>query len=199
MQYRISRYIAAVIMLFLAFPYSFAAAQTAAPGADATCESLLPADRPQFSGADAPTIQFDRPANGSQFYGTSLGIEVDVNNFEIDSTSGQHWHLWVNGQLQGMVYQPSVTVDLEPGTYHLCASLGNTDHADMGEPASTTITILAAAAGTPTSQPALTSAPGTLIAEPDVTPGQLVLILAAGLIAALGGWWLGSRLPKHHK
>ena len=173
------------------------AAQTAIPPVTTTCEDLLPPDRPTFSGANAPTIRFSAPVDGSDLYGTGVTISVDIQNFDLSANEGRHWHLWVNGQLQGMVYQPSTIIDLEPGSYQICASLGDSNHADMGQPAEVLVTVYEAAAGTPTSAPAIPAETvGELIVEPGVTPGQIALIVGMGLAAAVGGWWLGSRLPK---
>jgi hypothetical protein len=198
MRSRLHSLIIAIVLLAIVTPNFLARAQTMPARVTTTCESLLPPDRPMFSGPDAPTIRFDSPASGDVF-GSFVTVSMGIENFEL-TTDARHWHLWVNGQLQGMVYQPSTIIDLAPGTYQLCASLGNADHADIGQPAEAVITVYAAAAGTPTSPPAAPVATvGELIAEPDVTPGQIGMIVAIGLIAAIGGWWLGSRLPKAKK
>jgi len=173
-------------------------AQSSVPPSNVTCEALLPPDRPMFSGPNAPTIRFSAPASGD-VYGTFVTVSVDIEHFDL-TTDARHWHLWVNGQLQGMVYQPSTILDLAPGRYQLCASLGDSDHADIGQPAETVITVYAAAAGTPTTAPAAPLGPvGEVIPESGVTPGKIALVVAVGLLAAVGGWWLGARLPKAQK
>ena len=191
-----------VIGFSIVFPYlaslvNIVAAQTAAP-ITTTCEDLLAPDRPRFSGPNAPTIRIVTPADGSTLYGSSFTVSVDIQNFDIMTTDGRHWHLWVNGQLQGMVYQKDVTLDLPPGTDQLCATLGDANHADLGEPSSVTVTVFQAAAGTPTTPPSAPAGTGGIISE-DITPVQIALIVGIGLVAAVGGWWLGSRLPKRKK
>jgi hypothetical protein len=199
MRSRLHSLIITLVLLAIVIPNFLARAQTMPAPVTTTCESLLPPDRPMFNGPDAPTIRFDSPISGDVF-GTFVTVSMDIENFDLTPTEARHWHLWVNGQLQGMVYQPSTIIDLAPGTYQLCASLGNADHADIGQPAEAVITVYAAAAGTPTSAPAApVGTVGELIAEPDVTPGQIALIVVVGLVAAIGGWWLGSRLPKAKK
>jgi hypothetical protein len=184
----------------LLFTFRLAAAQTVDPSILEQCEKLLPPDRPTFSGTDAPSIRISAPADGSDIYGTSVTVSVDIQNFDVSASSGGHWHLWVNGQLQGMVYQKDVTLDLTPGENVLCATLGDTNHADIGTPAGIRITVHEAAAGTPTTPPSVPSSnAGRLIAEPGITPGQVILIVGVGLLAAVGGWWMGSRLPKRKR
>ena len=170
-------------------------AQTAVP---VTCEDLVAADRPRFSGLNAPTIRIVTPTDGDTLYGSSFTISVDIQNFDIMTTDGRHWHLWVNGQLAGMVYQKDVTLDLAPGINQICASLGDGNHADLGEPAGVTVTVYQAAAGTPTTPPSAPAGTGGVISE-NISPVQIALIVGIGLVAAVGGWWMGSRLPKQKK
>lgn len=199
MRARLPNFISVIVLVAVVFQIFPAWAQTMPAPVTTSCEDLLPPDRPMFEGPNAPTIRFDSPSSGDVF-GSVVTISVGIENFDLTTTDARHWHLWVNGQLQGMVYQTSTIIDLVPGMYQLCASLGNTDHADIGEPAEAVITVYTAAAGTPTSAPAAPpQSVGELIAEPDVTPGQIALIVGIGLVAAIGGWWLGSRLPKAKK
>ncbi len=170
-------------------------AQTAVP---VTCEDLVAPDRPRFSGPNAPTIRIVTPADGSTLYGSSFTVSVDIQNFDLMTTDGRHWHMWVNGQLQGMVYQPDVILDLAPGVNHICASLGDGNHADLGEPSEVTVTVYKAAAGTPTTPPSAPAGTGRAVAE-GIAPVQIALIVGIGLLAAVGGWWMGSRLPKSRK
>ncbi len=173
-----------------------AAPQTAAgAGASVDCEALLPADRPLPVGADAPAIRLVAPADGSTVYGEQIAFRVETQNFALNSEA-RHWHIWVNGALAGMVYQPDALLDLKPGTYKICASLGDTDHADLGMPASITITVAELQPGQPT--PTLPVAPEMALVQPEpaAEPGQIILIVVIGLAAAAGGWWLGARLGK---
>ncbi len=86
--------------------------------------------------------------------GSEVTVTVATQHFDINS-EGEHWHLWVNGQLEGMVYQESGIIDLSPGTYQICASMSDANHVDLGVPDGITITVQQPAAGTPTPIPVL--------------------------------------------
>lgn len=161
------------------------------------CSKLLAADRPMPTGDDAPSVQIVQPAE-AVVYGSAVTITIETQNFDVTSDA-RHWHLWVNGQLQGMVYQPTAIIDLEPGTYQICASLGNADHADLGMPAGITLRVERAAAGTPTPTLPVAREQAVVQPEPGLGPGQIALVIGLGLLAAVGGWWMGSRLPKKRK
>ncbi|MEO8611148.1 MAG: hypothetical protein ABI690_24845 [Chloroflexota bacterium] len=186
-----------IVLVYLVSLVNVAAAQTAVPTLT-PCEALLAPDRPRFSGPNAPTIRIVTPADGSTLYGASFTVSVDIQNFDIATTDGRHWHLWVNGQLAGMVYQKDVTIDLQPGANQICATLGDINHADLGEPSSVMVTVFQAAVGTPTTPPSAPAGTGKAISE-DISPIQIAVIAVIGLVAAVGGWWLGSRLPKTKK
>jgi hypothetical protein len=157
------------------------------------CVRLLPTNRPIPDGADAPSLRFVAPTS-SQVIGTAVLLTIETRNFDIP-TEGRHWHLWVNGQLQGMVYQPDAIIDLEPGEYVICASLGNTDHADIGMPAGLRLTVQAAAPGAAPTLPVSREA-AVVQAEPALGVGQIVLLVVGALAAAFGGWWMGARMGK---
>lgn len=157
------------------------------------CLRLLPADRPQPTGADAPTLRFVAPTT-PQVIGTAVLLTIETTHFDIPA-EGRHWHLWVNGQLQGMVYQPDAIIDLKPGEYVICASLGNTDHADIGTPAGLRLTVQAAAPGAAPTLPVAREA-AVVQAEPTLGAGQIALLVVGALVAAFGGWWMGARLGK---
>lgn len=161
----------------------------------AECAGLLPADRPMPGGSDAPTVRIVQPTVDTA-YGSAVTIAIQTDNFDLN-VEGRHWHLWVNGQLQGMVYQPTAIIDLAPGNYTICASLGNTDHADIGMPAGKRITVEQAQVGTPT--PTLSIAREQAQVQPETTgpsTGQILLLIAGGLLAAVGGWWIGARMTR---
>jgi hypothetical protein len=159
----------------------------------AECASLLAADRPMPDGSDAPAVRLIQPSS-EVIYGSAVTIAIETNNFDVTS-EGRHWHLWVNGQLQGMVYQPTAIIDLAPGIYTICASLGNTNHADIGMPAGMRITVEQPQVGTPT--PTLLIAPEQAQVQPEASGpsgAQILLLVGGGLLAAVGGWWLGARM-----
>jgi hypothetical protein len=195
------RQIAALIFIMGMFGIASypAAAQEATPPPDiiAACSALLAADRPMPSGPDAPSVRIVQPAD-SVVYGSAVTIVIEAENFDVTS-EGRHWHLWINGTLHGMVYQPTAIIDLEPGSYQICASLGNTDHADLGIPAGIALTVERPTAGTPTPTLPVSREEAVVRPEPDLGPVQIVLVVALGVLAAVGGWWMGTRLPKHGK
>ncbi|MCA0454537.1 MAG: hypothetical protein LCI00_11230 [Chloroflexi bacterium] len=163
----------------------------------AECARLLAPDRPISTAPDAPTIQLLSPTEGT-VYGSAVTVNIQPDNYDVTS-EGRHWHLWVNGQLMGMVYQPTAIIDLEPGTYTLCVSLGNTQHADIGMPDGVRITVEQALAGTPTATLAVDRAAAQVQPEGAVGPGQMLILVVGGLLAAVGGWWLGNKMPKGKK
>lgn len=173
-------------------------AQTTTPSIIDQCAALLPNDRPISSGAEAPSIRIIAPADGEVIYEGEIVVTVETQNFDIESAAA-HWHLWVNGRLMGMLYQSSGVIDLAPGTYQLCASMGDTSHMDLGMPDGITITVQQPAAGTPIPTLAISREDAPIISEPDSSPVHIVLIVGLGLAAAVGGWWLGSRLPMRGK
>jgi hypothetical protein len=187
-----------LLSLLLVVGLSSTVAQPSDSSVIEQCSALLPADRPMPTGADAPTITFTSPADGDVIYGDQAIVSIQTDNFDLN-VEGRHWHLWVDGTLMGMVYQDSAIIDLTPGTHVLCASIGNTDHADLGIPAGLTLTVQQPVAGTPTAAFNVSPEVGRVIPEPDITPTQILLIAGLGLVAAIGGWWLGSRLPKRRK
>lgn len=160
----------------------------------ADCTRLLAADRPILTGADAPTIELTSPTVGT-IYGSAVTVKIQANNFDVTS-EGRHWHLWVNGQLYGMVYQPTAIIDLTPGTYTLCVSLGNTQHADIGMPDGVRVTVEQPLFGTPTATLTVDRAAAQVQPEGTVGTGQIAILVVGGLLAAVGGWWLGNRMPK---
>lgn len=172
-------------------------ATPAASGVAAECAKLLPAERPIQTGASAPEIRIAQPSGGA-LYGTAVTIAIETTHFDINQ-EGHHWHLWINGQLQGMVYQPTAIIDLAPGTYLICASMGNTDHADIGMPAGVEVKVMAAAAGTPTATLPVAREAAQVQPEGNLSAGQVILLVGGGLAAAVGGWWMGSRMGKKKK
>lgn len=188
-----------VVVVTLGLPVMAQDAATATSGnVLADCIRLLPADRPIESGADAPSVRLVEPSN-AVVYGGAVTVSVQTNRYDISEKTGQHWHLWVNGQLQGMVYQNTAVIDLKPGTYTLCASLGNSQHADIGMPDGIRVTVAEAQAGTPTATVAVDRTTATVQPEGQVSTGQILILVAGALVAGVGGWWLGNRMPKRKK
>lgn len=160
----------------------------------AECTALLPPDRPIPTGPDAPSIRLTAPQADETLTAGQIAFSIETTNFDLNSEA-RHWHLWINGQVQGMVYQPTGIIRLAPGTYTICASLGNTDHADIGIPDGLRLTVIEATAGIPT--PTLPVAPEAAPVVPEQPqPTQIILLIGAALAAAVGGWWVGTRLGR---
>ena len=158
---------------------------------------LLAADRPIETGANAPTLRIVQPTT-EEVYGSAVTIQIQTHNFDV-TANGQHWHLWVNGTLTGMVYQPTAIIDLNPGTYTICASLGTSQHADIGMPDGIRLTVKAAQAGIPTPTLPVDRAAAQVQPEGQLSAAQIALLVGGGLLAAVGGWWIGNRMPKAKK
>jgi hypothetical protein len=163
----------------------------------AECAALLPADRPIPTGPDAPTIRLTAPLAGEVLTAGQIAFSVETTDFTLNDEA-RHWHLWINGQVQGMVYQPDGVIRLAPGEYTICASLGNTDHADIGMPDGLRISVVAPQAGVPTpTLPVAAEAAPVVPEQPQ--PTQIILLIGLALVAAVGGWWVGSRLGKQKR
>ena len=161
------------------------------------CTRLLAADRPIETGPTAPTVRLVQPTTDT-VYGSTVTIQIQTNNYDVNA-NGQHWHLWVDGTLTGMVYQPTAIIDLTPGTHTVCVSLGNSQHADIGMPDGIRLTVKPAQAGIPTATLAVDRAAAQVQPEGQISSGQIALLVGGGLLAAVGGWWFGNRMPKAKK
>lgn len=189
-----------VLTALLALPHAPTHAQsTPTPSAAMIdrCRALMtnPAAAAEAEANTAAAIYVVEPGD-TVIYGDTLYVTVDTNNFAIRPDTGDHWHLWLNGQLNTMVYDEQVAVKVEPGTYELCAILGDREHFDLGQPDGMRITVIAAGPGTPVTQP-ISSGYAAPIRED--SSGILVAIVVAGAAAAALGWWAGRMLPKLRK
>jgi hypothetical protein len=164
------------------------------------CRQLMSPDAQTFTGPDAPSIRIVQPAPDDTVYGDQLSVTVTTRNFELEPEK-RHWHLWVNGQLQQMVYGPTAIINLAPGTHEICALMGDANHFDLGTPDGIMVTIAAAASGTPTATLAVAPEVAATYSAPESQPSALMLIGIAvvGLIAAGAGWYIGARLPKRRR
>jgi len=181
-------------MLFQTQPRA-AVAQTPAPDGSENslplaCTGIqdLPAAAP---GGGAPAIHIVQPANDQTIYGENVEVGVATENF--DFNNGGHWHIWVDGQLAGMLYEGAALVHLAPGIHQICAILGDANHTNLGIPDGVTVTVAEADAGTPTQ--ALTS-PSAAAPQPEGRSTNIALVIGAGVLAIVAGWWAGKRLPK---
>ncbi len=159
------------------------------------CRQLMNVAAPTDAGPDAPSIRIIEPTDNGVVYGTQLAVTVETDNFEINS-EGNHWHIWVDGQLQMMLYGPTAIINVAPGTHEVCAIMSDVNHVDLGLPAGVTLTIAQPAAGTPTTTPPVAPEVAATYSQPEGSGISPLLLVAFGLLAAVGGWWLGTRLPK---
>jgi hypothetical protein len=176
-------------------------AQSTPPAASTVvqnCQQLMNATVPAETGLEAPVIRIVEPGEGEVVYGEQLAVTVETENFEINE-EGNHWHIWVDGQLQIMLYGPTAVINVAPGTHEVCAIMADGNHLDQGMPAGIRLTVAQPAAGTPTTTPAVdpeVAATYSQVEEQGISP---VLLVALGLAAAIGGWWMGTRLPGKRK
>lgn len=192
----------ATLMLMGAQSFSHVLAQDAIPTLDPALEDCraLMVDPPPLE-ANAPRLRILEPLSDTVFYGDQLNMQIVAENFAL--TDGGHWHIWVDGVLTGMVYEARTFLNLAPGTYRICANLGDGDHLDMGIPDGITITVMAAGAGTPTSTPFSTPSPNEApisapLPEGGVVSNPLVIVLM-GVGAAVGGILAGSLMGRRGK
>ena len=73
-----------------------------------------------------------------------IDVVVETRNIDLDP-EGDHWHLFVNGELNGMYVEPKVTFDTRnygtPGQYQIMATLNDFDHCDYGVLAMTNVVL----------------------------------------------------------
>lgn len=167
-----------------------AVALPAAAQAPADCTTLM-TPGPQTGG---PVARILSPVDGATIYGDSMTVVIEENP-DFPFVDGNHWHLWANGTLQGMIYEQAARVELPPGTYHLCAVLGSEQHQDQGQPASITVELVGAAEGTPVSTPFVA---GAAAPEPE-TGLNPVLLVGLALGAGIAGWAMGRVLGKRQR
>ncbi len=119
------------------------------------------------------SIRIVFPVDGAVFTSQTVIVKVETTNWPLGN--GKHWHLYVNGQAQGMSQgsNPSLQAnDLLPGANVLEAVMSNGLHQELDAVAKIVVQveISAPAAGNP----------------------GLIVAAAAGAVAAIGGaaWWL---------
>jgi hypothetical protein len=171
------------------------AAQEATSPVVEHCQQLMNA--PASTGPDAPSIRIVEPADNGVVYGNQLAVTVETENFEINS-EGKHWHIWVDGQLQMMLYGPTAIINVAPGRHEICAIMSDGNHLDLGLPAGITLTVAQPAAGTPTTTPPVAPEVAAAYSTRDSGGSSIspLLLVGLGLLAAVGGWWIGARMGK---
>ena len=115
---------------------------------------ILNISKPEAAAAagsmDMSAISLSAPADGAAVQGDHVEVMVAFTGLAATAGSdGVHWHLMVDGQTLSMVplYQTSVTVSgLGDGEHTLEASLADSGHDMVGQPASAKITVTGGAA-----------------------------------------------------
>ncbi|MBC7812019.1 MAG: hypothetical protein H7175_12770 [Burkholderiales bacterium] len=190
------RFIAALIVAFVLLPWGQTALAQNDNTLDTECRALMtdiPADTP-----DSPSIHIVQPTANSVVQGGQIVVTIETAGFDL--SDGGHWHIWIDDQLRGMVYEPATVLDLAPGTYRLCAILGSAEHMEFGNPDGIMVTVEEPAPGVPTATVPV-SANGTTPSAPlpeqrGLSAANLTVIVIGGLLAVVGGWWLGTRMGK---
>lgn len=190
-------------LLLMGMLPGIARAQTPTPDPatiERDCAAILPADRPQPAGPDAPTIRIISPVSGTIIRSSAekfadVTLTVEASNFTFGGSSAnedtRHWHIWLNNSVWGMAYQDTALVGIPFGRWRLCASLGDSDHTDIGQPDAIYLIVERAAPG----EPDEVILPEDANTVPPETGGStpVALIGALGILAAAGSWWLGRR------
>jgi len=177
-------------------------AQTPTPNPDTLledCTRSLPPDRPMPTGADAPRIKIVAPTTQTVITSDQptlgdVNFTVETVNWELPGyyteEAARHWHLWLNDGVWGMFYGNTALSGIPYGTWRICASLGDTQHLDIGMPDAILLTVQRVDDQTViTTQPA---APSSALTTTD--PTLLWGIVAAGLFIAVGGYVIGRRV-----
>jgi hypothetical protein len=203
--------------------YAPVRAQTATPNPGTVlqdCASSLAPDRPNPTGPDAPSIRILAPPPGSIARSDAdkfVDIEfiVEINNFDIgkgQDEARKHWHLWLNNSVWGMFYQPNGFSGIPYGTWRVCASLGDENHADIGMPDGMILVVERTSAGgtiaavqptspAPQPTPTLPPTPQAESAYETVSTAPLspLLMLGAGIVALGAGLALGLRASRKNQ
>ncbi len=168
------------------------------------CNKTLRPDRPIPTGPDAPSIRIVSPISGTVARGPAVpvndttGVEVafavETKNFDLSSYTGnensRHWHLWLNNVMWVMGYNSTATISIPVGTWRVCVSMGDENHADIGMPDGILLTVeeVDVSFVAPSNREPETTSFGTI---------HIILAVLGGFVALVGSWWLGSRVSKN--
>ena len=114
------------------------------------------------------SIRILAPQDGATFTTDMVAVEVETTNWPLGE--GKHWHLYVDGNEQGMSQGNSTTLvahDLEPGEHEIEVVMSNELHQELD--ATAAVTIRVEAATTP----------------PASAPGDNSLLLVGGIVVAV--------------
>lgn len=185
---------------------SYTLAQTPTPNPATLledCARNLPPDRPMPTGADAPRIKILAPTTQTVITSdlptlADVNLTVETTNWELPGyyteEAARHWHLWLNDSVWGMFYQNTALSGIPYGTWRICATLGDSEHLDIGMPDAILLTVQRVGDQTViTTQPAAPSATAAAL-----DPTTVLLIVAAGLLIVVGGYALGRRVRDNN-
>lgn len=156
------------------------------------CRQFIPEGQASLLELDPPVIEIVAPENNAVVQGDQIAITIDWQNFVLDGE--KHWHVWVDGQLLGMIYEPATLLDLQPGTHQICAALADSLHGTVGKATGIQIVVEALAPGAST--PTIPAVVGEIVNEPLFDVTQIILLIGGGLLAVLAGWWAGQKLAR---
>ena len=196
------RYALCAAIFLLAVVPAFAQTPTPNPATlIEDCARNLPPDRPMPTGPNAPRIKIIAPTTQTVITSDQptlgdVNFTVETINWELpgyySEEAARHWHLWLNNSVWGMFYQNTALSGIPYGTWRICATLGDSEHLNIGMPDAILLTVQQVGGQTViTTQPA---APLPPPAAPD--PALLVVVAAAGLFVAGGGYALGRRVRR---
>ena len=56
-------------------------------------------------------------------------VTAQTENFDL--TNGNHWHLFIDGEVQGMIFESTTPIELAEGEHEVMGVLTNADHCDL--------------------------------------------------------------------
>lgn len=101
-------------------------------------------------GADSPSCDAALDGVNPQLHvrdGAAPGefvVALDAPNFPL--TDGNHWHLFVDGELYSMYYEPEARLTLGQGARRLTAALSGPDHCEYGVQTTSVVDVPASSA-----------------------------------------------------
>ncbi|ORE86846.1 hypothetical protein ATO7_07397 [Oceanococcus atlanticus] len=119
---------------FLLFLLAITISNTALPASSTTTSHPHSAGEDQASirAPEGLSIEILKPTTLSRWTaGQKYTIEVKTSGLD---TAGDHWHLYLDGQLKAMVgggrtrYQLTVPADIEPGHHEIKVTISNAAH-----------------------------------------------------------------------
>ena len=130
--------------------------------------------------ANGATVKILSPANGATLHDTSVLVKVQTTNLPL-GTNGAHFHLYVDGKVQGMSEGSSNSLmahDLTPGDHELQVVLANGLHQELNAPDQIKINV---------------QLPTTTATSPDNSAALAIGLVAAAVIVGGVGFAVSRR------